>query len=334
MAGSNKTLKENEIVFRLGDPADCMYIVRKGKLKVFFMKGTEEVQLAVLTDGAIVGEMAFFDAKPRSASVKTLAPTEVTVVTKADFDKLLTQVPKWMVTMMQSLVGRLRQTNEKCQELESQIAREGGGGALMLPNQKHPFQHAVRGLKILLLALAKEGVKEGTTFVLPIDAAKALWVDVSGEDMEIFERILAVAEQTKFIAKRLDASKSQVLAFSNKGTFTHFVEFFSSFSKTFKPIKPFLSPEAVALFSLMVEQAAASGYETLNVGFTALKAQHQSKGVDVSGWGAAVGELGAIPDLKITKSTGDVTVRILLKEHKSIAGYLRFIQMFRDAKLA
>jgi hypothetical protein len=258
----------------------------------------------------------------------------VTVVTKGDFDKLLTQVPKWMVTMMQSLVGRLRQTNEKCQELESQIAREGGGGALMLPNQKHPFQHSVRGLKILLLALAKEGVKEGTTYVLPMDAARALWIDLSGEDVELFERIVGVAEQTKFVSKKLDATKSQVLAFTNKGTFTHFVDYFSNLSKTFKPIKPYFSPDAVALFALMVEQAATSGYETLNVGYAALKAQQQSKGVDGSAWASAMAELTALPDLKMTKSTGDVTVRILVKEHKAIAGYLKFIQLFRDAKLA
>jgi CRP-like cAMP-binding protein len=333
LAGSNKTLKENEIVFKLGDPADCMYIVRKGKLKVYFTKGADEVQLASLTDGAIVGEMAFFDAKPRSASVRALAPTEVTVVTKADFEKLLSQVPKWMVAMMQSLVGRLRQTNEKLQELEAQIEREGGG-AMVLPNQKHPFQHVVRTLRILLMALAKEGVKEGTSVLLPLDAAKALWTDLAGEDAELFDRIVAVAEQTKFVVRKQDMAKRVMLTFPNKGTLTHFVDFFAGFSRTFKPIKPFLSADAVAMFSLMVEQAATSGYESLNVSFAQLKAMQNSKGVDTSKWVEALGELTLVPELKMSKSTSDVTVRIVVKEHKSVAAYLKHIQAFRDAKLA
>jgi CRP/FNR family transcriptional regulator, cyclic AMP receptor protein len=334
LAGSNKALKENEIVFKMGDPADCMYIVRNGKLKVFFTKGAEEIQLAVLEGGSIVGEMAFFDAKPRSASVRALAPTEVTVVTKADFEKLLSQVPKWMVTMMQSLVGRLRQTNEKLQEIEAQFARQGGAGPLLLPNQKHPFQHVIRGLKILLIAAAKEGTKEGTSVTVATDAARSLWLDLSGEELELLEKIIATAEQTKFVTRKMDATKKPILAFSNKGTFTHFVEFFSMFVKQLKPLSPFISGEAIALFGLMVEQASTSGYETLNVGFGALKSEAQSKGKDVSKWTAAMVELATIPDLKISKSSSDITVRIIVKEHKNAVAYLKLIQLFKEAKLA
>ena len=118
MAGQVRILKEGEILFRSGERADSMYIVRRGALKVYFLKGNEEVQLALLNDGSIVGEMAFFDQKPRSAHVKALTQTEITEITRADFDKLLTQIPKWLVTMLQSLSGRLRTTNEKLAALE------------------------------------------------------------------------------------------------------------------------------------------------------------------------------------------------------------------------
>ena len=86
MAGTVRILKDGEILFRSGEKADSMYIVRKGALKVYFLKGNEEVQLALLSDGAIVGEMAFFDQKPRSAHVKALAQSEVTEISRSDFD--------------------------------------------------------------------------------------------------------------------------------------------------------------------------------------------------------------------------------------------------------
>jgi len=333
LAGSNKIFKENETVFKMGDPADCMYIVRKGALKVYFTKGAEEVQLAVIKDGAIVGEMAFFDNKPRSASVRALQPSEVTIVTKADFENLLKQVPKWMVSMMQSLVSRLRQTNEKLQVVEAQVAGSGGAGPLLLPNQKHPFQHVVRGLKLLVLGIARDGQKEGTGYVLPLESAKALWLEISGEDAELFDRILTAAEKTRFLTKKIDSMKRPVISFANKGTFSHFVDFFCNHARQFKPLSPPLSVDAVNVFAAMVDQATASGYETLNVSFTSLKAQMQAKGVDTSGWVKAAAELSVITDLKMSGIGGDVTFRILLKEHKLVALYLRHILIFREAKL-
>src|SRR5690606_13731094 len=119
---------------------------RKGQLKVFLQKGNEEIPLATLHEGAIVGEMAFIDDKPRSASVRSLVPCELTVITRADFDKLLTQVPKWMVSMLQSLSGRLRTTNEKLQKLEQAqlLASTPAEGSKILPNQRYPYQTILR----------------------------------------------------------------------------------------------------------------------------------------------------------------------------------------------
>lgn len=333
MAGSTKILKENDILFKMGDPADCMYIVRKGALKVYFQKGAEEVQLALLNDGAIVGEMAFFDNKPRSAGVKALGPTEVTIITRADFDKLLQQVPKWMVTMMQSLSSRLRTTNEKLAALEA--AQAGAGGALILPNQAFPFQTCLRVLRLIMLGLAKDGQKEGTAHSLPLETALRLWQDFAAKDeTALFDKVVATLEKIKLVARKPDATKQLALAFPNRGAFVNFVEFFSSMAQKFSPLKPFLSDDALALFSAAVDQAAASGYETLNVGFETLRASKASEGVDVRGWVGALAELALIPDLKIAKSGNDLNLKILVKEHKLTAAYLRHIQCFRDAKLA
>lgn len=338
MAGSNRLLKENEIVFKMGDPADAMYIVRKGSLKVFFTKGTEEVELAILKDGSIVGEMAFFDNKPRSASVRATTVTEVNVITRADFEKLVLQVPKWVVSMMQSLVTRLRQTNEKVQSLEASQASknssvEGASAALMLPYQKHPFQHTLRALKLMIMALAKDGQKEANGVILSAEIPKKLWEDFVGEDIDLYEKVLVTAEKGKLLSRKFDVQKNPVISFSNRGTFVHFVEFFSTIAKTFKPIKPYYSPDAVALFCAMVETAVASGYETLNVNFVNVRTIYASKGVNVTGWANALGELTNIPELKISKVGPDILARIYVKEHKFIAQYLKTIQLFVDAKL-
>ena len=336
MAGSTRIVKENEVLFKFGDPAKCMYIVRKGTLKVFFTKGAEEVQLAVLNDGAIVGEMAFFDNKPRSASVKAVTVSEVTEITRADFDKLLQQVPKWVVTMMQSLSSRLRITNEKLQILEASTAGTGpsSNSALILPHQSYPFQHVMRALRLTMLALSKDGQKEGTSYSLQTEIPKKLWLDFAGKDeLELFDKIMEVLDKVKMLQRRLDSTKVPALVFSNRGTFAHFIEFFSGMAKTFTPLKPFLSDDAIALFGAMVDAASESGYETLNVTFGTIKAEATKKGLNTAGWAQAMGELGCIPEMKILKNGNDVTARIYVKEHRQHINYLRIIQAFKSAKL-
>ena len=84
MAGNVKSIKAGAVLFRAGDPADGMYLVRKGELMVYLEQNGTEVKLANVGAGNMIGEMAFFDKKPRSASVKANEDTEITIITNAD----------------------------------------------------------------------------------------------------------------------------------------------------------------------------------------------------------------------------------------------------------
>ncbi len=343
MAGQNKIFKANEVLFNIGDPADVMYIVRKGTLRVFFPKGGEEVTVATLKDGAIVGEMAFFDDKPRSASVKAQDDTEVTVISKTDFEKLLTQVPKWIVTMMQSLVGRLRQANERLQTLEAAGAKPGAGGAsdgkgqgsTILPNQRHPYQHAHRAMKFVMLAFAKDGEKEGRELLVQKEHPLKLWRELLGEDDELFEKTLATLQKCKFVALKPNQQRVACIWFVNRGLTVNFMEFMGKVAPLFKPLAPFLSEACMAMFGAMVEEVSGSGYEQLSINLTSFMSAQKAKGVDVSAWAKALPELvGILPDLKVTKNGPDVVVKIVLKEHRLILSHLKCLALFHEAHLA
>jgi CRP-like cAMP-binding protein len=338
VAGVNKVLKPNEVLFNIGDPADAMYIVRKGSLKVYFPKGSEEVTVASLKDGAIVGEMAFFDDKPRSASVKAVDNTEVTVISKADFEKLLTQVPKWMVSMMQSLVARLRQTNERLQAMEAGaagVAKDGGAPAksLILPGQKFPFQHSLRAIQVLLLAHAKDGEKEGREVLVQKEFPLRLWNELVGEEQVYFDKTMASLEKAKFISSKVDSRKIPIFVFVNRGTLANFVEFFAKVAKGLKPLQPFFSPDAMELFASLVDVVGESGYDSINIGLKTHCATCAAKGKNTAGWGKALVELAALPDMKIAKAGDDVTVKILAKEHKLMLTYLKTMESLKEAGL-
>ena len=67
------TVPKGTVLFRQGEPANCFYIIRSGKVKAF-RKDEEgiETDLAELSRGDSFGEMALLTGRPRSASTRSL----------------------------------------------------------------------------------------------------------------------------------------------------------------------------------------------------------------------------------------------------------------------
>lgn len=118
MSGSKK-LAPGHYLFREGDPPDCMYVVKVGKLAVTKAKANSEIILAEIGPGAMVGEMAFFDDKPRSASVKALKDSEVIALPYKALRAQFTQFPEWAKAIMRTVNTSLRNANMRIKELEN-----------------------------------------------------------------------------------------------------------------------------------------------------------------------------------------------------------------------
>jgi CRP-like cAMP-binding protein len=61
-----------EVVVRQGEQGNCMYYVAEGTCRVMMKKGEGTVELAVLGQGEIFGELAMFDHQPRCADVTAI----------------------------------------------------------------------------------------------------------------------------------------------------------------------------------------------------------------------------------------------------------------------
>ncbi|MCC6277404.1 MAG: Crp/Fnr family transcriptional regulator [Oligoflexia bacterium] len=131
MASHIRQLKQGEILFKEGDPPDSMYVVKKGRLVVFKPKGNSEIELAEVGAGAMIGEMAFFDRKPRSASIRAALDSEIIELPynalQAQFDKF----PEWLKSMVKTINDHLREANKRIKNLEQaqgSMNYKGGGG--------------------------------------------------------------------------------------------------------------------------------------------------------------------------------------------------------------
>ncbi|MCB0414776.1 MAG: cyclic nucleotide-binding domain-containing protein, partial [Bdellovibrionales bacterium] len=112
------SLKANDILFRENDESDCMYVVKKGRIAITKTKGASEIILAELGPGSMLGEMAFFDSKPRSAGAKALSDTEVIALPFVALHAQFKTFPEWLKSMVKTVNGNLREANRKIKNLE------------------------------------------------------------------------------------------------------------------------------------------------------------------------------------------------------------------------
>jgi CRP/FNR family cyclic AMP-dependent transcriptional regulator len=98
-------LEEGEVLFKEGDPANGMYVVRTGTLRI--RSGSVVYEDAIA--GGIVGEMALVeDSLPRSAMVYALTRCELVKIDEARFFALVAETPRFATTVMRVLSRRLR----------------------------------------------------------------------------------------------------------------------------------------------------------------------------------------------------------------------------------
>jgi len=118
MSGSVRKIAQGDFLFKEGDTPDAMYVIKSGRFDVIKIKGQSEIKLAELGPGAMVGEMAFFDNKPRSASVRAVKDGEAIVLPYKSLHAQFNQFPEWTKAIMRTVNEHLRKANQRIKELE------------------------------------------------------------------------------------------------------------------------------------------------------------------------------------------------------------------------
>ena len=119
-----ESVSKNNVIFRENDPAEKVYLIRSGcvELKIA-LSVTENMRLARMKSGEIFGEMSVFDQKGRSATAEAFIDTNMLVVEKDDFCKLLKNeekdiTNKLLISIVQLLSSRLRDIDGEIRNLK------------------------------------------------------------------------------------------------------------------------------------------------------------------------------------------------------------------------
>lgn len=110
LAGAGAPVREykaGDIIFREGDPATELFIVKSGTVEI--RSGNR--LLGTLPERSIFGEMALIDPGPRSATAVAATDAAVVPVGEKQFLFLVSRTPYFALNVMRILVRRLRTSN-------------------------------------------------------------------------------------------------------------------------------------------------------------------------------------------------------------------------------
>ncbi len=136
-----KPFDQEEVICRIGDPGDRMYIIISGQVKVVVDdEEGEETIIAHLGSGDYFGEMALLTGEPRSATIITTEPSEMFVLNKSDFDEILARYPSISISMGKIMSHRLRETLQKAAHRGKAAAKPALRGSLSV----HPLENLLK----------------------------------------------------------------------------------------------------------------------------------------------------------------------------------------------
>jgi CRP/FNR family transcriptional regulator, cyclic AMP receptor protein len=113
MQGLELSLKSHSVLCREGDPSSDLYFLVSGKLLICTVNGTEVKAISRISPGEFIGELSFFDGKPRSSHVVTLEDSKLIQIPKHEISSKL---PDWYIHVGSNLTKKIRLLDHIIQE--------------------------------------------------------------------------------------------------------------------------------------------------------------------------------------------------------------------------
>lgn len=133
-----REFKKGQLILREQQTNEFMYIVIRGKVKIFQISedGRERI-LSLHNTGEFFGEMSLIDGATSPATVSALEPSTVAIISRSDFYALLHSQSKILNNLLNILCFRLRDSWKKIQMLTFHDASDRVKMLLMMLEESH-----------------------------------------------------------------------------------------------------------------------------------------------------------------------------------------------------
>jgi CRP/FNR family cyclic AMP-dependent transcriptional regulator len=119
--------RRGEWVFVHGDPADSIYLVQKGRMKITALsEDGHEVVHEIVGPGEIFGHTSSILGIPRTTSAQAIEASQLYEIRQKDFESLLTAYPELSLQLLKSVGLRLKKAeaqllNVICNDVSSRV---------------------------------------------------------------------------------------------------------------------------------------------------------------------------------------------------------------------
>lgn len=115
--GQRRTFSANAEIVREGDPADTLYLIIEGTVRVFASDAQgREIELNQLGPDQYFGEL-MLASSVRTANVCALTPTTTSMIRRAEFERAIAARPDIAFHVIQTLIRRVRALTDNVRSL-------------------------------------------------------------------------------------------------------------------------------------------------------------------------------------------------------------------------
>ncbi len=121
MSAQSSTFRAGEALFNEGSDAKSLYLVKVGRVSIRKAVDDGFIEIAQVGPNQIIGEIGFFDARPRSADAVALTYCEVVEIPYDALRPMFDPAPDYLKKIMIGLASRLRDADEVIRELKERV---------------------------------------------------------------------------------------------------------------------------------------------------------------------------------------------------------------------
>ena len=115
------------VVFTEGETGSTAYVVESGKVAIYKTVSGKRIELGVVEQGGIFGEMALIDDHPRMASAMAAEDTLCLVIPMSALKAQIGKTPDLVILVLETLLHDIRKMGRELGQVRSTLERRGVG---------------------------------------------------------------------------------------------------------------------------------------------------------------------------------------------------------------
>ena len=110
-------LQAGEVFYTPQEPDGKLFILTKGRVRIYKMEGSREFTLEMVDAGTVFGEVAFTPHALRDAYAEAMEPSILLAMERADVERLIQQKPQVGIRIISLLSERLHYYETRMQDV-------------------------------------------------------------------------------------------------------------------------------------------------------------------------------------------------------------------------